>query len=205
MTTLIHSPWPATVEPQIKACLQEGGTMAFPTETIYGLGGNAFSEGLVERVFQIKQRPRHKPLLLLIDPSWLPQLSIPLSPQIQSLMEQFWPGPLTLILPVHPDLPQFLVGPNHTIAVRYSSSSVVQQLISIGQCPLIGTSANLSQSSENTKPSEVLSQLGDGLDLLIDGGPTLGKNPSTIVNTTTSPFQIIRSGAISLKELQPHF
>ena len=204
MTTLIPSPWPTTAEPQIKACLNEGGTMAFPTETVYGLGGNAFSEELVEKIFQLKQRPRDKPLLLLIDKSWLPRLSTPLSPQTQSLITRFWPGPLTLILPAHPELPQFLVGPNHTIAVRYSSSAIVQQLIAIGQCPLIGTSANFSQSPENTQASGVLTQLGDKLDLLIDGGPTLGQHPSTIVNTTTAPFQILRSGALSQETLQPH-
>ncbi len=204
MTTLLPAPWHFTAESQIKSCLENGGTIAFPTETFYGLGGNAFSEGLVNRIFQIKQRPRHKPLLLLIDHSWLPQLCAPLASPVQNLIEKFWPGPLTLILPAHPNLPQFLVGPNHTIAVRYSSAPIVQKLITIGQCPLIGTSANLSEQPENAEPAGVLSQLGGMLDILIDGGATSGKKPSTIIDTTRSPFQIMRSGDIPLKELEPY-
>ncbi|MBF0278536.1 MAG: threonylcarbamoyl-AMP synthase [SAR324 cluster bacterium] len=203
MTTVIPAPWHPSDELQIKSCLQNSGTIAFPTETVYGLGGNAFSESLVERIFQIKQRPSHKPLSLLIDPGWLPQLTVSLTAKIEKLMNQFWPGPLTLILAAHPQLPYFLRGPKHTVAVRFSSASIVQQLISIGQCPIIGTSANLSEQPETRQPSEVLSQLGDSLDLLIDGGEISGTRPSTIVDTSMSPYQIVRSGSISSVDLQP--
>lgn len=203
MTSVIVAPWPDTATRQIQAFLQNGRTLAFPTETFYGLGGNAFSEILVEQIFQIKQRPREKPLLVLAPPAWLSQLSTAPSLKVAKLMKHFWPGPLTLILPAHPNLPEFLLGPYHTIAIRHSSSPIVQSLISIGQCPLIGTSANFSEAQENTQPAEVLSQLGNQLDLLIDGGPTIGGQASTIVDTMSSPFQILRQGAISSKILNP--
>lgn len=202
MTTIIHFPLDRLNEQQVQASIENGQTIAFPTETFYALGGNAFSESLVDRIFEIKKRPRHKPLLLLIEPELLPKLSVPPSPQIEKLMEEFWPGPLTLILKAHPELPRFLLGPQDTIAVRHSSSSIVQQLLSIGKYPLIGTSANLSQAPEPTTPSGVLSQLNGMIDFLIDGGQTPGENVSTIVNTTTFPFQIVRSGAISEDQLQ---
>ncbi|MBF0287968.1 MAG: threonylcarbamoyl-AMP synthase [SAR324 cluster bacterium] len=204
MTKIIPFPLDSSKKQQIRACIENGESIAFPTETFYALGGNAFSESLVERIFEIKKRPRHKPLLLLIEPYLLPKLSAPLSAQIKNLMEQFWPGPLTLILKAHPDIPHFLLGPQNTIAVRHSNSSIVQQLLSIGKCPFIGTSANLSQAPEATTPSGVLSQLNDMLDLLIDGGQTPGKNVSTIVDTNTSPFQIIRTGAIPEEQLKPY-
>ena len=204
MTTVFPFPWPSAAESQIRSCLQEGRTIVFPTETIYALGGNAWSAPLVERIFQIKQRPRQKPLPLLIDPQWLPRFSIGTSILIEELIRQFWPGPLTLIVPADPDLPRFLKSPHETVAIRHSNSPVVQKLISAGRCPLIGTSANLSNSPENQRPSEVLNQLDDAIDLLIDGGKTPGVQPSTIVDTTKRPFRIVRAGLISSKVLQPY-
>lgn len=204
MTAVIPVPWPKATDEEIQRFLQEGKTLAFPTETFYGLGGNALSEKLVERIFQIKKRPRNKPLLLLIEPAWLPKLSTALTFKVEKLMKRFWPGPLTLIVPAHEKLPRFLLAPNHTLAVRHSSAEIVQKLIALGQCPLIGTSANVSDASENSEPGGVLSQLGDSLDVLIHGGTTAGGKPSTLVDTTTSPFQIVRQGAVPRKDLQPY-
>ena len=204
MTAVIPAPWPEEVDVQIQGFLQNGKTIAFPTETFYGLGGNALSEHLVERIFQIKKRARHKALLLLIEPAWLPQLSVAPTFKVEKLIERFWPGPLTLIVPAHKKLPQFLLAPAHTIAVRHSSAWIVQKLIALGQCPLIGTSANVSDTPENSQAAGVLSQLEGQLDLLIDGGATVGGAPSTLVDTTTSPFKIIRQGAVSQEDLHPY-
>ena len=204
MTAVIPYPWPFATDTEIQTCLQEGKTIVFPTETIYALGGNARSASLVDRIFQIKKRPQHKPLLLLIDPLSQPQFTVQMSPPTKDLIRQFWPGPLTLIVPASPEIPHFLRSPQDTVAIRFSSSPVVQKLISTGRCPLIGTSANLSNARDHQNPCDVLQQLGDAIDLLIDGGETLGMQPSTIVDTTTNPFQIVRPGRISSEDLQPY-
>ena len=204
MTSVIPFPWPPTAESEIRSHLQDGNTIVFPTETIYALGGNAWSAPLVERIFQVKQRPREKPLLLLINPMLLPRFSIRASKQTEKLIRQFWPGPLTLIVPADQKLPHFLKSQGDTVAIRYSSSPIVQKLISLGRCPLIGTSANLSDEPENRRPCDVMHQLGDAVDLLIDGGESPGSQPSTIIDLTKRPFRIVRHGLISAEELQPY-
>ena len=198
---LINFPFSNVNELLVKTALSENGILAFPTETFYGLGGNALSKKVVERVYNIKERPRNKPLLVLISPEWLPRLCQWNNSRINDLMEAFWPGPLTLILAGNKELPQHLQCADGTLAVRYSSSQATQCLIKLGNCPIIGTSANRTGMPACSSAIKVADQLNDQLDLVIDGGETTGLQASTIVSCLSEPFKLLRHGAIPLTEL----
>ena len=201
MTTLIKSLFTNDNESLISEILSNNKVLAFPTDTVYGLGGNAFSKEVADRIFLIKQRPRNKPFPLLITPKWLKKICILHDPRIYNLIEGFWPGPLTLILKSKPGMPKHLKNNTGTLAVRYSSSNIVQRLIELGECPLIGTSANRSGFPACKSADEVTSLLKDDVDIVIDGYNRSKNLASTIVNCLTEPFKILRQGSISLKEL----
>jgi len=201
MAALIKYPFTNDNESLITEILSENQILAFPTETVYGLGGNAFSKEVTDRIYLIKQRPRNKPFPLLITLKWFKKLCLWNDSRIDDLIEAFWPGPLTLILNSNPDLPKHLKNNSGTLAVRFSSSALVQRLIELGEYPLIGTSANRSGFPACTSVEEVFSQLKDDVDIVIDGYNRSETMASTIVNCLTEPFKILRQGAISLKEL----
>ena len=201
MTALIKYPFTNDKEILITDILSENQILAFPTETVYGLGGNAFSKEVADRIYLIKQRPRNKPFPLLITLKWLKKLCLWNDPRIDNLIEAFWPGPLTLILKFNPDLPNHLKNKSGALAVRYSSSTIVQRLIELGECPLIGTSANRTGYPACISGEEVRLFLKDDIDIIIDGYSGSEKSSSTIVNCITEPFRIIRKGPISQKEL----
>ena len=201
MTSLIKYPFTNDNESLITDILSENQVLAFPTETVYGLGGNAFSIEVADRIYLIKQRPRNKPFPLLITLKWLKKLCLWNDSRIDDLIEAFWPGPLTLILNSNPDLPKHLKNNSGTLAVRFSSSAVVQRLIELGEYPLIGTSANRSGFPACKSADEVSNQLKDDVDIVIDGYNRSENLASTIVHCLTEPFKILRQGAISLKEL----
>ena len=201
MTALIKYPFTNDSESFITDILSENQILAFPTETVYGLGGNAFSKEVADRIYLIKQRPRNKPFPLLITLKWLKKLCLWNDSRIDDLIEAFWPGPLTLILKSNPDLPKHLNNNSRTLAVRYSSSTAVQRLIELGECPIIGTSANRSGLPPCTTTDEVAIQLKDDVDIVIDGCKRSENLASTIVHCLTEPFKIVRQGSISLKAL----
>ena len=201
MTALIKYPFTNDNESLITDILSENQILAFPTETVYGLGGNAFSKEVADRIYLIKQRPRNKPFPLLITLKWLKKLCLWNDSRIDDLIEAFWPGPLTLILNSNPDLPKHLKNNSGTLAVRFSSSAVVQRLIELGECPIIGTSANRSGFPACTTVEEVSLQLKDDVDIVIDGYNRSENLASTIVHCLTEPFKILRQGAISSKDL----
>ena len=201
MTALVKYPFTYKNENYITEILSENKVLAFPTETVYGLGGNAFSKEVADRIYLIKQRPRNKPFPLLITLKWLKKLCLWNDSRIDDLIEAFWPGPLTLILNSNPDLPKHLKNNSGTLAVRFSSSAVVQRLIELGECPLIGTSANRTSYPACISAEDVRHHLKDDIDIIIDGYSGSEKSSSTIVHCITEPFRIIRKGPISLKEL----
>ena len=201
MTALIRYPFTDNNESLIANILSENQILAFPTETVYGLGGNAFSKEVADRIYLIKQRPRNKPFPLLITLKWLKKLCLWNDSRIDDLIEAFWPGPLTLILNSNPNLPKHLKNNSGTLAVRFSSSAVVQRLIELGEYPLIGTSANRSGFPACTSADEVASHLKDEVEIVIDGYNRTENLASTIVHCLTEPFKILRQGSISLKEL----
>ena len=153
---MVQYPFTKESSESIQSVLKNEGMVCFPTETIYGLGGNALSLKVVEKIFALKKRPLEKSLSVLVDQEWLGKLAYWEDDKIDRIIENFWPGPLTLVLPARRELPEFLKGPNQTIALRWSSSSVVQEMIKLGECPLIGTSANLSGMPSCSSSAEVV-------------------------------------------------
>ena len=201
---MVQYPFTKKSSESIQSALKNEGMVCFPTETIYGLGGNALSLKVVEKIFALKKRPLEKSLSVLVDQEWLGKLAYWEDDKIDRIIEDFWPGPLTLVLPARRELPEFLKGPNQTIALRWSSSSVVQEMIKLGECPLIGTSANLSGMPSCSSSAEVVEQFGDQTPLLVDSGVLPENPPTTLLDCTRTPFSFIRSGSIDQKILEDY-
>lgn len=172
-----------------------GGLVAIPTESYYALGASPVNAQAVERVFQVKQRPERKPLLVLV--ADLMQLShlVQSVPRAASLlMERFWPGPLTLVFVAAASLSPVLTGGTGSIGIRLPASPLLLDLLRrVG--PLTGTSANRSGASPVTTAEEVQRAVGEDIQLILDGGRTAGGPPSTIVDVR-GPIRLVREGAL---------
>lgn len=181
--------------------LRDGGVIAFPTDTVYGLGADAFNSAAVKRVYAIKKRPGHRQFPLLIaDVSRLAGLAQPVPEIAWFLAGRFWPGGLTLVLSKERSLPRS-AAPGRTIAVRVPRHPICLALIEGLGSPLVGTSANISGESPALTAEEVRQQLKGKVDLIIDGGRCPGGKESTIVDVTGEKPVILREGVISSPEI----
>ena len=191
---------PREIEKGVKI-LKKGGVIAFPTDTVYGLGADAFNATAVERIYEIKNRPRHQQLPLLIsDLERLTVLADPIPEIVWFLAKRFWPGGLTLVLPKTDSLPAYLAsGP--TIAVRVPDHPVCLALIQRLGNPIIGTSANISGQPSVLTAEEVGQQLGGKIDFIINGGKCPGGRESTVVDVTCESPIILRQGIIPSDEI----
>lgn len=181
--------------------LKNGGVLAFPTDTVYGLAAFPFEEMMVERLYVVKGRNSTKAIAILIgDMSDLKRIVREMPPMAILLARRFWPGPLTLVLPSLDDLPKNL-SQNSTIGVRMPDHPVALTLLRQAG-PLAVTSANISGYGNTNTAQEVLDQLGGRIHLILDGGVTPGGIPSTVVDCTGSEPVILREGPISLKEIK---
>jgi L-threonylcarbamoyladenylate synthase len=181
--------------------LQKGGVIAFPTDTVYGLGADAFNSTAVERIYEIKNRLKHRQLPLLIaDVEQLITLADPIPEIAWFLARRFWPGGLTLVLSKTNSLPVYLAsGP--TIAVRVPNHPVCLALIQRLGNPLIGTSANISGQPAALTAEEVRQQLGGKTNFVINGGKCPGGKESTVVDVTHESPIILRQGLIPSHEI----
>jgi L-threonylcarbamoyladenylate synthase len=181
--------------------LQMGGVIAFPTDTVYGLGADTSNSTAVERIYEIKNRPKHRQLPLLIaDVERLTTLAEPIPEIAWFLARRFWPGGLTLVLPKIDSVPAYLAsGP--TIAVRVPNHPVCRALIQHLGNPIIGTSANISGQPAALTAEEVGQQLGGKIDLVINGGKCPGGKESTVVDVTCESPIILRQGIIPSHEI----
>ncbi len=187
----------------IQSVLNSGGVIAFPTDTFYGLGADPFNPNALSKIFQIKQRPADKPLLVLIHSlDQLSDLGQELTDNARKLMERFSPGPLTLIFKAAPELPDALTAGTGTIGVRLPDHPFTRRLLETLGRPLTAPSANISGTGELRTAQEVTSSLEDKLDLIVDGGPAPGGKSSTVLDTTTNPPTLVREGALSRGDLE---
>lgn len=187
------------------AFLQEGRTVVYPTETFYALGVSAYHEQGIQKVFAIKGRTADKPLPLIIcGEAMLEEVAVQIPHCASSLIRSFWPGPLTLIFKASEKIPPLLTAHTGTVAVRESSHPLARLLVQAARAPITATSANVSSAASCATAEKVEQQLGDRIDLIIDGGATPGALPSTIVDLTASPPRIVREGAISSELLRPY-
>jgi L-threonylcarbamoyladenylate synthase len=179
-----------------KEILQSGGLVAFATDTVYGVGALAFNGEAVERIYAAKDRPVEKAIPVLIaDIDDLVKVAAEVPDIAFKLASRFWPGPLTLVVPKHPDLPE-AVSSGPTVGVRIPDHPVARTLLRISG-PLAVTSANLSSQSSPSTAQEVYAQLGGRIALVLDGGKTPGGVPSTVVDCVGLDPQILRRGPIS--------
>jgi len=185
------------------AILKDGGLVAFPTDTVYGLGACADLALAVERVYTVKKRPRDMPLpLLLASTAQISEVSYPVPQMAWLLAEYLLPGALTLVLPRSGLVADTVTGGAFTVAVRVPAHPVPVALIEGVGVPIIGTSANLSGRPSPLTAKEVCAQLGDIVDLVIDGGCCPGGQESTIVDVTGEVPLVLREGAIPVAELR---
>lgn len=177
--------------------LRSGGVVAYPTETFYGLGVDALNPEAIKKIFAIKNREISQPILALIPgKDHLSRYVHAIPKAAFQLIEDFWPGPLTLVFFSSSLIPPILTAHTQKIALRISSHPVAQTLTSMLNTPLTSTSANISGAHSPITSDEVLHQLAGKIDLIVDGGPTSGGMPSTIIDVTFSPPQLVREGAI---------
>lgn len=187
--------------PRAKEIIRNHGTIAFPTDTIYGIAVDVFSVEGIQKIYKIKERPSEKALPVLIGEfSQLDSLVLFVSDSVRKIIEAFWPGPLTLILPKGPEVSTDL-SPYPTIGVRMPNLPFTLTLL-CETGPLATTSANLSGGSNPMTAQDVIAQLDGRVDLILDGGPTPGPVPSTIVDVSGSEMKILRQGAISLEAIR---
>ncbi len=180
----------------------QGGVVAFPTETFYGLAADALSEKALVKIFRIKEREDNKPLLLLVpDRSWVAGLveSIPL--EAERLMEKFWPGPLTLVFQARAQISVMLTGNTGKVGVRVSSHPVANSLVRAVGRAITATSANVSGQPSLCTAREVFHSLGEKLDGILDGGETAGGLGSTVLDISGPDPKMIREGMIRRSEL----
>ena len=186
--------------PQALQILRSGGLVAFPTDTVYGVGALAFDATAIEKIYEAKGRSTEKAIpILLGDAADLEQVTAQVSEMSLRLAGRFWPGPLTLVVPKHPSLPE-AVSTSPTVGVRVPDHLVARALLRAAG-PMAVTSANLSGQASPSTAQEVYAQLGGRILLILDGGGTPGGVPSTVVNCLGTEPQVLREGPITLAQI----
>jgi L-threonylcarbamoyladenylate synthase len=182
--------------------LRDGGVVAFPTETVYGLGANAFDADAVARIFEIKQRPHFDPLIVhVLNEAMLAKVAADVSARAGDLAALFWPGPLTLILRKRDAVPDLVTAGLPTVAVRMPAHPVARALLERVQLPIAAPSANMFGLLSPTRAEHVARMLEDRVDLIIDDGPSEHGLESTIVQLDPTPA-ILRLGAIPVAQIE---
>jgi L-threonylcarbamoyladenylate synthase len=185
------------------ALLRAGKLVIFPTETVYGLGACGLDAGAVERIYRAKERPPEKGLILHVAaPEHVTQVAHGVGPLAQALMERFFPGPLTLVLPARDVVPSIVTADGSTVAVRMPDHPVALALIRACGSPVAAPSANRSGEPPPRTADEALRGLDGRVELVLDAGPCPVGTPSTIVDLTTAPPRVLREGAIPASVLE---
>jgi L-threonylcarbamoyladenylate synthase len=183
--------------------LRDGDVVAFPTETVYGLGADATNAAAVARTFAIKARPSFDPLIVHVDGA--PMLALvapPLPPLAARLVERFWPGPLTVVLPKTERIPDIVTAGLPSVAVRRPDHPVARALLAAAGCPIAAPSANPFGYVSPTCAAHVEAQLGDQLPMILDGGPCRIGVESTIVSFTGDPPAVLRAGGVPVEAIE---
>jgi L-threonylcarbamoyladenylate synthase len=202
----IHPQQPETaVIQQAADKLRAGGLVAFPTETVYGLGANALDAEAIARIYQAKGRPANNPLIVHIaSVDQLEQVAVEIPDVARRLAAAFWPGPLTLVLKRHARIPESVSLGRDTVAVRLPSHPVARALIEAAGVPVVAPSANRFTRPSATSAAHVLNDLGGSVDIILDGGPTPIGVESTVLDVTVHPPVLLRPGGVTLEALREH-
>lgn len=184
--------------------LKQNNVVAFPTETVYGLGGNALSEEAIKKIFIAKNRPMDNPLIIHVATAQAIEPLCHVTPLALRLIEAFWPGPLTLLLQKKPLVPAATTGGLNTVAVRMPDHPVALALINEAGCPIAAPSANRSGRPSPTKAAHVWEDLQGEIPLIIDGGTSNIGLESTVLDISGQRPQILRPGGVTLEMLMPY-
>jgi len=192
---------PADLERAVQR-LKEGGVVAIPTDTLYGLAADVFSHSAIDRVFAVKGRPKDLALPVLVG-GWgqVREVAKNLPPQAKALVERFWPGGLTLVVEKADGLPDQLTAGGPTVAVRMPDHPVPIRLIEGLGSPITGTSANLSGGADLLSLAELTEQIGSLVDQVITTGPEPKGTASTVIDITGDKPKLLRQGAIPLESI----
>ena len=179
------------------ACIRSGGVVVFPTRCLYGLGADALDPNAVERVFDIKQRPKDKPILVLVHQrSEVARFARRISSEARRIMEHFWPGSVTLLFDAKPGISSLLTAGSGKIGIRLCAHPVARALAEAADGPITGTSANLSGLTACADVSQLDPRIAAAVDLVLDAGPLEGGIGSTVVDVTGERPMILRDGAV---------
>lgn len=191
-----NNPDPKVVQ-EIVDVLEEEGLVALPTDTVYGLVADIFSEAALERLVDLKARPHDKPIPIFIASiDDLGKIAREVPEAAERLARRFWPGPLTLILDASAQIPEAITAGTGTVGVRIPKLPLIDCILKALDRPITGTSANKSGGANPVTPKDVLRGLRRQFDLLVDGGETGSCIPSTVLDCTQFPLRIIRTGAV---------
>lgn len=178
--------------------IQAGGVIVYPTETLYGIGSNAWDGSAIAKIRALKYRTEQKPILVIArSQEQVRLLAEEISPLAQRFIDAFWPGPLTLVFKASNQVPDLLSRGTGTIGVRVPSSAVCLRLLELAGCPLTSSSANLSGQPPLMTVGEIQRAIPKGIDLFLDGGQLPPSRPSTVLDVTGDVARILRKGAIS--------
>jgi len=182
--------------------LREGGVVCMPTDTLYALTAPATAPNAVVRVYKIKGRELDKPLPLFVSDAAMAGRISEVTPMARRLMDRFWPGALTVVVPRKQSFDSLALSGGDTIALRVPDNGIARRIIEAAGVPVTATSANLSGGANPSTAQEVERQIGDGIDYLLDGGECEVGLPSTIVDCTGERPVILREGAVSLEAIE---
>ena len=200
-TLLLPADAPGTAETAARI-IRQGGLVAIPTETVYGLGANGLDENAVAKIFEAKGRPQDNPLILHVaDAEQIDTFCRSIPDSARMLAERFWPGPLTLVLPARDIVPRRTTAGLSTVAVRCRDSEITRQIIRLSGVPIAAPSANLSGKPSTTTAQHVLHDHNGRIDAIVDGGPCRVGVESTIVDLTEERPRLLRPGGITPEQL----
>ena len=185
------------------AVIRSGGLVAFPTETVYGLGANAFDDRAIASLYEAKRRDASDPLIVhLAAAEDLPRVATDLPQALGHLTTRFWPGPLTIVARRHPDVPGRVSANRPTVAIRVPAHPVARGLIEVAGVPVVAPSANRFMRSSATRAAHVVADLGDVIDLVLDGGPTeIGLESTVVATDDDGSVRVLRPGAIPVEAI----
>ncbi len=209
MTTIVktdpENPSIQSIETAAKT-IREGGLVVFPTETVYGLGANAYSSDACLKVFRAKERPPDNPLIVHIsDMEMLKEVTLEVSDEILKKLEKVWPGPVTILLQKSPKIPGTVTGGSSLVAVRMPEGKVALEVIRKAGVPIAAPSANISTRPSITDSRHAIEELDGRVDLIMDCGPTPQGVESTIIDISGGGCTLLRAGAKPVEELEKIF
>ena len=186
----------------IAEALKNGAIMIYPTDTIYGIGGNALQSSVVQRIFKVKKRPSELPVPVAVNSVLMANDLAHVMDDAKKLMKTFWPGPLTIVLKRKSIVPDEVTGGSDKVGIRMPNHSIPIKLMELTKFPLVTTSANLHGQPSPIQIDERVKKLAENIDLIINTEETLGSVPSTVLDLTSKQLKVLRKGPISRNEIE---